>query len=656
MPASQLYDYTLTIASGSNAGTYGFMLVSPPGQSKTLDTVEAPGPAAQRISTNDVATHQDFDPRVDTPFSMGDFSGGCGQLEWDNADDTMYWWGVGVTHVPGKVYAPPPASTLAVGAETTVMGDIRTYVSPAGNRYDWCFTGTKLYRRDASNNTNAWGLFFTASDTITDFKVFNNVGLVAIPGNAGATDFHGVTGTVDTLGGAASATNYNHTAFAVGTRPKLFVPLRGTCFAVADNGKVFYSVSPLTDSWAGPINATVAAVSSPNVGELSYPFTNAVAVNDYLFTFNWSGGHSIDSQQNVTEVFWQRKDKPAAENYKYVVSTGDALAYSQGPEVFTYDPGTGANLRLNLSKQSGFSVQQIFGIGSDNQYIYVLAQVYVPKLRSAASIAVLRCWRRSASRWGYEVLWEDTSIGTKIYGRLGVVPVGFGSRLYWGYQSAAGATLNTYIMYVPADWDETSSGTYNAAAEIVTSISRSGFPGFSKRHLWMNLETEGVDHSGTPSVAVSYSTDNGANFSSLGNTSTGSSQSTRLSFSNVHSKSLAYKFTLTATSGVTPVIRVFDSHSRVRFRYLPSSQLGTRVASNVERLNGTRDTRTAAQVLADIEKCRTEEGDITYADFLGRSFKVSVDSLSYRPTRHEKPDAHFEIEALVGITRADAGA
>lgn len=641
--ASLPYDVKFTV--GGNQ--YGFMLVTPPKQTKQLAVEEVGPPDAMRVQTEATISHQDFDPQQDTPFSMASFVGGLGQLEFDGMDDSGYWWGTVVTHVDGRAFLPPPASALSLTSATATIAGFCTHLTTAGARYDFCWEGPRLHRRDAANNTNAWSLVYTAAVDITDFFVFNGTGIIATPSSTNASlDF--LTQADVTAAATWSPTTRNHASFSNGTKPKYIASSRGACFSMVDNNKVFYTVDPTQDAWLGPIETTVGALAGPSTGDGTYPFTRAVAVNDYVFTFSPAAGYNIDSEQNVTETFWQWKDKPSTENFKYVATGGDLLVFSVGPEVYTYDPGTGATMPLRLARRSGASVQSILGLDADNQYIYVLAQVRVPKLRSAASIALLRGHRAGGTRWAFECIWEDTT-ATETYATLRALPYGVGTRLYWGVTT--GGATSTYVMDVPADWDESTGTAFATTGVLYTSITRASFAGFGKRHLWTNIEAEGTANPGDD-IAVAYSIDGGVTWAALGTTDT----ATKWDYDNVSSRSIALRFTFTGSGTTTPVLRVFDHHQRVRFRYLQRVTAAVRIANNLELLNGTRDNRTLAGLRSELETLRTSEAEILYEDYTGNSFNVSVDMFTYRPTRHETPSDKGELEAILILNRADSGA
>lgn len=646
------YDVKFTVG----ASTYGFMLATPEGQTKQLTVSEVGAPDAQRVSNAAGATHQDFDPQLDTPFSMDSFSSGSGQLEFDSGDENAVWWAPGiVTHVDGKAYLAPPVSSLSLASATTSIGGFYTYTTSAGARYDFCWSGTRLYRRDAANKTNAWSVAYTASVTITDFAVFNGTGLIAFASDTSSTDFRYVTANLTS--GTMTTSAANHTPFSSGTKPKYFKAVRGTLYALVDNAKVYYTVDPTTDGWIGPISVTVGSGTGPNVGEASYSFTNVAAVADYLFAFKQDAGYNIDGEQNVTEIFAQWKDKPAITNFNHVAVGKDSLYLGIANEVYVYDPQTGATPAMDLSKQSGFSVKEVLGLGADNQYAYILAKVRVATINSADSMVLFRAYRIRGARWGFEVLWEDTSVSETYYG-LAAVPFGYGTRVYWGYVS--GGSTATNVIDIPPEWDETTNGSYASTGVLYTSIARAQFPGFVKRHLWLSYEVDSATSSSNK-VAVAYSADNGATWTSLSDTGSGSASTliTRSAYSAVASRSIALRFTFTSAGTVTPVLRVFDHHQRVRFRYLPSATITVRVADHLEQNNKSRDHRSKTQLRADIETLRTTDSQVTYEDFLGNSFVCTVDQVAYAPTRHYIPNQaknQYELECMMSISRADAGA
>lgn len=651
--ASDPYDIKFTIG----ANNYGFMLVSPEGMSKQLQVTEVGAPEVARISNASGATHQDYDPRFDTPFSMDSFNSGSGQALFDSFDENAVWWAPGVvTHVEGKAYLAPPTSSLALTSGTTQVNGFYTYTTSAGARYDFCWSGTRLYRRDAANKTNAWSVAYTHTTfDITDFLVFNNKGVICFGADTTTTDFRNVTANLTS--GTMTTSIANHTPFSSGTKPKYMKAVRGTLYALVDNSKVYYTVDPTTDGWVGPIETTVGS-GVPNVGDGSYAFTNVAALGDYLFTFASDAGYNIDSEQNVSEIFAQWKDKPAVTNFDHVaINDADStLLFAAGNEVYTYDPQTGATNAMGLSKQSGFSVQAILGVAAGNQFAYVLATVRVATINSAVSCALFRCYKQRGAKWGFEVLWEDTAV-TETYYNLAAVPFGLGTRLYWGQVLSGTASIN--CMDIPADWDETASGSYAASGVLYTSVTRAMFPDFIKRHLWLSYETDGTTSSSNK-VAVAYSLDNGATWTSLGDTGSGQAATliTRHAYSAVASRSIALRFTFTSAGTVTPQLRVFAHHQRVRFRYLPSIMASVRVADGIEQNNGARDVRSKATLRADLLTLRTSDSEITYQDFLGNSFVCTVDQVSYSPTRHYIPNKTlnvYELEAQLMISRADSG-
>ncbi|MFA6135029.1 MAG: hypothetical protein WC869_13520 [Phycisphaerae bacterium] len=651
--ASDPYDIKFTIASTD----YGFMLVSPEGMSKQLSVAEVGVPEVARVSNASGATHQDFDPRFDTPFSMDSFDAGSGQALFDNFDENAVWWAPGVvTHVEGKAYLAPPVSSLALTSATTQVNGFYTYTTSAGARYDFCWSGTRLYRRDAANKTNPWGVAYThASQNVTDFTVFNAKGVIAVAGDTSTADFLNVTANLTS--GTMTTSAANHTPFSSGTKPKFFKAIRGTLYALVDNSKVFYTVDPTIDGWIGPIETTVGA-GDPKVGDGTYAFTNVVAASDYIFTFSYDAGYNIDSEQNVSEIFAQWKDKPATTNFDHVAvnSLDSTLIFGAGNEVYTYDPQTGATAPMGLSKQSGFSVQNILGVAAGNQFAYVLATVRVATINSASSVALFRCYKMRGARWGFEVLWEDTAV-TETYYNLAAVPFGLGTRLYWGQVLSGTASIN--CMDIPADWDETSSGSYAASGVLYTSISRAMFPGFVKRHLWLSYETDGTID-GNNYIRADYSTNNGATWTPLTSTGAGSASTlvTRGDYTAVASRSIALRFVFVSGGAVTPQLRVFDHHQRVRFKYLQSIMAAVRVADGIEKNNGARDVRSKATLRADLLTLRTSDATITYTDFLGNSFPCTIDMVTYSPTRHHVPNKTlnvYELEAQIAITRADDG-
>ncbi len=639
------FDVSLTVNGGS---TYGFMLVSPPGQTKQLQTTEAPPIESQRLVTQDIANARDFDPKLDTPFSMSDFSGGVGQMEFDFSDEKAYWWGSGViTHVPGKVFlAPPVASTETLTGSTGDVAGMCTYLTSANVRYDFLWEGLNIWRRTAANATNDWTKVYTAGVAITDFKIFNGVGVIAIPSDATTTDF--LTQADVTAAATWVPIGRNHSPFSSGTKPTRFESIRGTLYAFVNNDLVYYTTDPTVDGWTGPIDIALSGTGNlgGSTGDSTYSIQGVSVVNDFLFVRKKDAVYSIDSQQDVIEVLWQWKDKPSEYNFKYAAVGGDLLIYNVGPEVWIYDPQTGQNVNTGLSKKSGFTVKEVLGISADSQFMYVLAKVRVNTIRSEDSIALFMGTKIRPGQYAWEVAYEVTSIGTDTYGPMFVFPQGLGSRVYI-VRNDSGDT-DTIIIDFPAEWDSSLSSTFATTGTLWTSITRGGFPGFQKRQLYTNINALQVD--ATETITASLVTDiSTTNYSAM----TSSPQETNLT--SKYGLYNYFKFVLAGDGSATPVLKNFDHHTRVRFKYLPQVQVSIRIADYTELRNGSKSTLKAHQLWDNLTTLRTTNSEITYKDFLGNSFPVTVDQIFVQPSRHEGK-LQYEEEAVVIMTRCDRGA
>lgn len=646
MPAGDAafpWDIKFTITGGA---TYGFMLVTPSGASKQLELSEAEGPDPDRLSTKDIATTADFNPRVDSPFAMSSLAGGCGQLEYDFNYEDRYWWSDGVvTHVNGKIYPAPPVSSLALASETGKVTTFTTYITPSETRYDYAVVGNSILRRDAANSSNAWGVVYTASVPITNFAIMNGVGLICVPTITGTTDFYYQPDV--TAAATWTPTAANHTPFSdANGKPSFFGVVRGTCYALVGNKSVFYTTNPVLDGWAGPIDTTLSGNIAGSPGDNTYPFKGFKAVGDSLFVIKNDAVYSIDSQQDVIEVIWQWKDKPSQYNFKYFASGGDDLIYSVGPEVYTYNTQTGIQMATGMAKRDGFSMREVLGLAADNKYMYVLARVRVPTLRSADSVALFR-GVKTVNTWGFEVLWEDTSLSGKTYGNLFASPSGVGTRLYWGLDDAG--TSDTLIMDIPADWDETTAAAFKTSASLWTSVSRAGFPGFTKKHIYLNMVGQNVDATNT--IAANISTDLGVTYQ---NVATANANSFEANYTNLNSSGVSLRFDFTSNGTNATTLRNFDHHQRIRFKYLTSIRASVRVAKSVRTRDNGQSNQFVWEIWDSITALRTSNSEITYSDFLGNTFKVTVDVIGVKPTRHEAP-TEYEEEAILLITKAEKG-
>lgn len=654
--SSYPYDFMLT----ADGVSHGFMCVTPPGSTKQLSVVEVGPPDVNRISTADAASHLDFAPQYDQPFSMASWTGGVGQLYFDGNDQTGYWWGNVSTHVDGKIYPPfvPSSYTHTIAADYTFYTKtagagraiFKSWVTSAGVRTDYSYIDDSLMIIDPSSGSTTKAAPLSNSTFLaTDMTFFEGVVVVCSPDNTVAgNDFW----TYTVAAGPGTAAARNHTPFAVGSRPKFMCPVRDTLFAAVDNGLIYYTVDPTTDAWVGPIEAS----------DKNFPWQNMVAVGDYLFCFTTAAGYSIDAAQRVEEVFWQWKDNPSTENFKCVATTGGRLYYNIGPEVYEYDPVAtdGNNRSLSLARRDGFSVQQILGITTDEKYVYVQAKVRIPTLYSSSQMAILRGVRQPNGRINFECIYQETFVAAQYDRALTARPYGIGVNLYWATVDTGTGYGKVKYIWIPPDWDESnltsSNGGYTfGEGYLYTSITRANYPDFSKRHLWIAVEMENITSNGV--IEVAYSIDKGVNFTVLGTSATASNGLLTLALSNINSRTFMLRFKLTSSNGVnTPIIRVFDHHQRVRFKYLPQVQAGARCATGLDRLNGQPDTnRTQMDILDSLRTLRATDSAILYEDYLGNSFYVSLDSVSYRPTRHEKPTEKGEQEALITMSRADAG-
>lgn len=645
------YDVKLSIG----ATEYGFMLVTPPGQSKQLAWSEVGPPDAQRVSTADAATHTDFPPDKDVPFAMSSFAGGAGELEFSIDDENTYWWGVAVTHVDGKVYLPPAATAKSLSsADSQVNGFTTYYVPSTGVRYDFCWSAHRLYRRAADSST-AWTLVWSQADSkaITDFKIINGAGFICCPTLTDAIggDFYYQSDV--TAAATWTPTLKNHTAFSDSAgRPKFMAHNRATVYAAVDNRKLFFSTDPTADSWTGPIDTSVSGNFAGQPGDNTYPWQAITPVGDYLLALKQDAGYNVDSQQDVAEIFWQWVDRPSPKNFEFVSKGGDMLWFSTLTEVFGYDPSTGRTTPLGISVRTGVSVRTIYGMAADNRYVYVLAQVRVPRLRASDSMALMRFYQTGARSWGFEVLWEDTDLTNDEYHGLAVFPDGAASRVYWGQRNTNTNATQTYHMDIPADWDESTASSFATAGTLYTSISKSGFPGLKKLHIWISLLAQNL--SATETINVAYSTNEGSSFTSL---ATLTADESTTSYADLTSRSIVLRFTFAGSGSATPVLRSFDHHQRPRFRYLPTGMLAVRVADHIELNNGSKSPDLKTDLVSHLETLRANEGAnwIAYEDVFGRSFDVIVDKIDFKISRHEFPVDKYEQEAVVSITRVDKG-
>ena len=637
----QEYDVRFTL-SGTD---YGFMLVQPAGQSKQLNFTDAP--PSQEGHKSDT-TYEAFGGQLDTAMEQSGYIAGLGQLEM--ADPRAAWWGKNVViHTDGKVYLAPPVNSLTPTSNTTAMGGFYTYYT-GSTRYDFCWASNRLYRRDASNITNAWVVAYTAANAISDFVIIDDVAFICTPTIATTTDYF--TQTAPSVGSAWTPTAV--TTFAVNTpKPKFFRQIRGYTFAFCDPNTVYSSVTSASPTWVGPINTSLANHYSGAPGDTTYAFQNVYAVNDMLLVFKAEAAYNIDAQQEITQVIWQWANRPDPNNFKHITTMGDLVVYSMGHEVWVYNPNTGQNISMLLDMASGFSIQSIRGLGADSNFVYVGAQVRVPTLRSASTFALFRCWRTTATRWSCEVIFEDTTEAdpTKYY-NVFACPAGTSdsTRVYFGYDNATNV-VTKFIDCLP-NYDGSTGVLFNTTGQLYTSNWKGNWPTFTKRWLWIGTYTEGCDANNT--IALAYSTDLGTTWTTIGTIAANGLAITDLSGPPA-SNSLALRFTFTSAGTVSPVLRVYDLHARPRWRHLETATMALRLGDYATKLSGAKDTKSASELLANLLTLRRSDGAITFQTFMGHSFTATIESVSYQPTTHELPEGQNEMMAMVTIAQASGG-
>jgi hypothetical protein len=639
------YDVKFTIDPEGENKQYGFMLLTPQNATKQLVSTEAPSSTMGRGEGADVL-RATYEATYDQSVAQIDWSYGMGQVELDTGEENMYSVGLGVvTHALGKAYpALGPISTLPLGTSSS-LGGIRSYVDSSGNRYDFAWAGTSLYRRDPSSSANGWTSIYTAPSVITDFVIFNGLGLVAIgQSNSATNDFI----TLASPFGTPTATVRNHSAFTSTEKPYYWQIVRNTLYALVNPNKVFMTVDPTQDSWVGPISITVGSITAPGAGDSTFRFTSSVSLNDYLLVFKENAGYGIDSEQNVVEVIWQFASRPSRENFEWVVPAGEYCVYTAANDVWVYDPRSGANFPIGISRMHSVSVSKILGLSSDSQHVYVLAEVTSRHLGSTAYVALIRSTRVSGLRYAHELVWY-TPVSSDVMHGVWVVPRNQTSNsVYLGYTS--GSNTVTMLFHYPTDWDESSASGARLSGSLYTSEISSKLPTFVKRYLWLGVSAENV--SATSYIDVYIRVDSGS-WTYIGKVD---SQYKIFTLSDVIGRVAQLRFQFVSDGSTCPVLRAYDLHARPRYRYLPIKELQIRVADNIELNNGTRDSRKMAEIFSQLRELRTSEKKILYEDFTGESFLCSIEKLNFQPSLHEVPTSNVEMVAVMTVTRSDEGA
>lgn len=625
----------------------GFMLSVPQEQTKSLIMQESDPPRFDRDLDEFSEIFRTSNPRNDTPFVCNDFSGGVGQLHYDEGDPSKYWWSSGViTHVKGKAYPAPPVTTLTMGSETGFPGKIySTFVTGTSDRYDFISVGRKLFRRPSDDNTTAWTeVWDSGAASIDGLYQFNN-SLFIFGTFGGTTDFYvqediteAATWTPTSKSHTISSQNRSQDGSSVG---KTFY-IRTASESAASGNVIYFSTTPETDAWTGPI------VVGPNLG--GYANYRLAIVNNFLFVMNDFAIYSIDPDQEVTEVIWQFKNNPNPDNFKHNTPYNSELIFNVRNEVYSYNPISGETFKLGLSNKDGFSVKEIKGLASDQNFLYILAVVSVPDIRSNDS-NVLFAAHQKDGEWVFEVLWEDEDDDDYEFEHLTAsmdanLPV---TRLYWTAYDGVNTT-KTYIQEIPHKWDYSDGVEWDTSSELFTSITKSRFPGFSKRQTFIDGNFLNLDANNT--IAIAYKTSYEDSYTTI---STADDDHLTINYDNVFGHILALRFTFTSDGTTCPVLLDTTSHQRIRFLYLPYITLSIKVSSNTPLRDNNPDQRLVWEVWQDLLTLRSFEGEILYEDFFGNQFPVTIDILSANTTKNDSVEM-VELEAVLVITRMDKGA
>lgn len=642
--SSYPYDVKFTIDPGGENLEYGFMLLTPNNATKQLVSTEAPPSTMGRGEGADVL-RASYEPSYAQSVAQIDWSGGMGQPELDTGEENMYSVGVGVvTHTLGKVYpALDSVGVLSVGSAGPIRG-IRSYVSNTGTRMDFLWAGSGLFRRDPGGLGN-WSLIYNAPSQITDFVIFNGVGVVAIgDSNSASDDFITLTSPF----GTPTPTVRNHSAFTATEKPYYWQVVRNTLYALVNQNKVFMTVDPTQDSWVGPISITVGSITSPGAGDSTFRFTSSVSLNDYLLVFKENAGYGIDSEQNVVEVIWQFASRPSPDNFRWVVPGGEYCFYTAANDVWVYDPRSGANFPIGISRMHSVSVSRLLGLSSDSQHVYTLAELSPRHIDGVTYVGLIRSTRVSGLRYAHELIWaSDTLQSVDVYGVWTLPRDSTSNSVYVCFRSGSDSTM--LLFHYPTSWDESGVPGQRINGRLYTSEITSKLPTFVKRYLWLGVSAEGA--SSTSYIDVDIRIDNGP-WVYVGRVD---SSYKIFTLSNLIGRVAQLRFSFFPSATSCPVLRAWDLHARPRYRYLPVKELYVRVADNIELNNGTRDSRSMEEIFSQLRELRTSEKKILYEDFTGESFLCSIDKLNFQPSLHEVPDSNIEMVAVLSVARSDEG-
>ena len=202
--------------------------------------------------------------------------------------------------------------------------------------------------------------------------------------------------------------------------------------------------------------------------------------------------------------------------------------------------------------------------------------------------------------------------------------------------------------------------SYPSAGVFETSDYTGDLPFMQKAFRGCNVEARNLSTTDGRSISVSYSTDKGVTFVSMGTVTTNgrtnlpftlASQTTLSDSATINSNSIRLKFTLTrgTTTTETPVLTRYTVDFLNRPLATHAHSMNLRLGTTMTLRNGTLETVSVSERLQFIKDLEDAESPIRFIDMIGRHYLVYLTKTSVVKVEKENED-----ERMVAVVMVDA--
>ena len=201
---------------------------------------------------------------------------------------------------------------------------------------------------------------------------------------------------------------------------------------------------------------------------------------------------------------------------------------------------------------------------------------------------------------------------------------------------------------------------YPSTGVFETSDYTGDLPFMQKAFRGCNVEARNLSTTDGRSISVSYSTDKGVTFVTMGTVTTDgrtnlpftlASQTTLSDSATINSNSIRLKFTLTrgTTPSETPVLTRYTVDFLNRPLATHAHSMNLRLGTTMTLRNGTLETVSVSERLQFIKDLEDAESPIRFIDMIGRHYLVYLTKTSVVKVEKENED-----ERMVAIVMVDA--